>query len=235
MCTLQGTVNTHKDMNKVLKSAQFWFQESRISSSADVSCLDIYVFAKKKTKHQHCFLFLPQTRLLPHNYFYNDPSAGWLSSVWISLTNKKSKKKKITGLFVVCRIFIRLSLIFNLGQVKFKYLINHGILKLNANRHRLITFSRGGSIYEMSLKIVYPQANRCQPPFRLNVSFAVNTERGRYGLGAGSWTPTCGFCAGLGLAEKALISDGAQYTVSWRPRLKLQPGPAGAETFGVNL
>lgn len=130
---------------------------------------------------------------------------------------------------------MRLSFIFNLGQVKFKYLINHSVLKLNANRHRLITFSRGGSIYEMSLKIVYPQANRCQSPFRLNVSFAVNTERGRYGSGAGSWTPTCGFCAGLGLAEKALISDGAQYTVSWRPRLKLQPGPAGAETFGVNL
>lgn len=63
------------------------------------------------------------------------------------------------------------------GQVKFKYLINHTILKLNAYRHRLITFSRAGSIYEMSLKIVYPQANRCQPSFRLNVSFAVNTER----------------------------------------------------------
>lgn len=63
--------------------------------------------------------------------------------------------------------------------MKFKYPINHAVLKLNANRHRLITFSRGGSIYEMSLKIVYPQANRCQPSFRLNVSFAVNTERER--------------------------------------------------------
>lgn len=41
--------------------------------------------------------------------------------------------------------------------------------------------------------------------------------------GAGSWTPTCGFCKGLALAEKALISDGSRYTVSWRPRLKLQP------------
>lgn len=102
---------------------------------------------------------------------------------WFSLANKQHKWQ---NLCIVCGIFIYLSSIFNLGQVKFKYLINHAILKLNANRHRLITISRGGSIYEMSLKIVYPQANRCQPSFRLNVSFAVNTETERYGLGAGS-------------------------------------------------
>lgn len=80
--------------------------------------------------------------------------------------------------------------------MKFEYLINHAVLKLNANRHQLITISRDGSIYEMSLKIVYPQANRFQPSFRLNVSFAVNTETECYGLGAGSWMPTCGLCAG---------------------------------------
>lgn len=118
--------------------------------------------------------------------------------------------------------------------MKSEYLINHAILNLNANRHRLITISRGGSIYEMSLKIVYPQANRYQPSFRLNVSFAVNTEAERYGLGAGSWTPTCGLCAGWGHTEKALISGWAQCTVSWWPSLKLGLRPAGAETFGVN-
>lgn len=106
-------------------------------------------------------------------------------------------------------MFIRSSSIFNLGRLKYEYLINHAILKLNANRHRLITISRGGSIYEMSLKIVYPQANRCQPSFRLNVSFAVNTETERYGSGAGIRTPTCGFYAGWWHAEKALISGGA--------------------------
>lgn len=58
-----------------------------------------------------------------------------------------------------------LSLIFNLGQVKFKYLINHAILNWNANRRRLITFSRGGSIYEMSLKIVYPQSQSMAAAF----------------------------------------------------------------------
>lgn len=153
---------------------------------------------------------------------------------WFSLTNKQCKKKNLEQLCIVCGIFMCFTSIFNLGQVKFKYLINHAILKLNANRHRLITISRDGSIYEMSLKIVYPQANRCQPSFRLNVSFAVNTETERYGLGAGSQTPTCGFFAGWGHAEKALISGGAQYTVSWRPCLKLQLRPTGAKTFGVN-
>lgn len=63
--------------------------------------------------------------------------------------------------------------------MKFEYLINHVVLKLNANRHWLIIISQGCSIYEMSLKIVYPQANRCQPSFCLNVSFAVNTETER--------------------------------------------------------
>lgn len=82
------------------------------------------------------------------------------------------------------------------------------ILQSNANHHRLITISRGDSIYEMSLKRVVPQADRYRPPFRLNVSFAVNTERERYGSGgAGSWTPTCGFCAGWWYSKKALISD----------------------------
>ncbi len=96
------------------------------------------------------------------------------------------KGKSSNSLCVVCETFICFSSIFNLGQVKFKYLVNHAILKMNANRHRLITISWGGSIYEMPLKIVYPQANRCQPSFRLNVSFAVNTETERYGFGAGS-------------------------------------------------
>lgn len=127
-----------------------------------------------------------------------------------------------------------LSSIFNLGQAKFEYQINHAILKLNANRHRLITISRGDSIYEMSLKIVYPQANRWQPSFRLNVSFAVNTETERYGLGAGSWTPTCGFHAGWGHTEKALISCGVEYTISRRPSLKLRLRPTGDKMFGVN-
>lgn len=60
----------------------------------------------------------------------------------------------------------------------------------------------------MSLKIVYPQANRCRPSLCLNVSFAVNTEtqRERYGSEAGSRTATCGLCAGRRIAEKPLIS-----------------------------
>lgn len=157
------------------------------------------------------------------------------SSQLFPLTNKHCKRQNLQKLLcIVCGISICLSSIFNLDQVKFEYQINHAILKLNANRHRLITISRGGSIYEMSLKIVYPQANRCQTSFRLNVSFAVNTETERYGLGAGSWTPTCGFWAGWGHAEKALISGGAKYTVSWRPSLTLQLRPTGAKTFGVN-
>lgn len=110
----------------------------------------------------------------------------WLMA-WLSLTNKEQNPPIVYVLFV--GFFLYLPSIFNLGQVKFEYLINHAILKLNAYHHRLITISRGDAIYEMSLKKVYPQANRCQPPFCLNVSFAVNTETERYGLGAGSWCP----------------------------------------------
>lgn len=40
--------------------------------------------------------------------------------------------------------------------------------------------------------------------------------------------------AGWGHTEKALISGGAQYTVSWRPSLKLRLRPTGAKPFGVN-
>lgn len=84
---------------------KIWTKYWRVHNSAfrksgflSLQMYHVWIFMcslKKKTKHQHCFLLLPQeTRLLRHNYFYNDPSAEWLSSVWISLTNKKSKEKK---------------------------------------------------------------------------------------------------------------------------------------------
>lgn len=111
---------------------------------ADVSCQDIFCSLKMMVNIDVSF-----------------PTSGRLLN-WLA---RGAKRKNLNSFCDVCRIFLCLSLIFNLGQVKFKYLINHAILNSIANRRRLITFSRGGSIYEMSLKIVYPQSQSMAAAF----------------------------------------------------------------------
>lgn len=97
-------------------------------------------------------------------YFGVGPGGGALAAP--NLTSAWGENGEASTLCAAfCGIFLCPSRIFNLGPVKLKYLINRAILNWNANRRRLITFSRGGSIYEMSLKIVCPQSQSMPAAF----------------------------------------------------------------------
>lgn len=86
---------------------------------------------------------------------------------------------------------------------------------------RLITFSRGGSIYEMSLKIVYPQSQSMPAAFPPECLICCKYRKREIWIGGQAvGRPHAVSARGLALAEKALIRDGARYTVSWRPPSK---------------